>query len=299
MLRTVRNTLIPKNKLLLQAGLLLFVALLFASPGFASINPCTAPATPTTLTTYQPSSPLNGCSDGNLQFTNFTIGTIASSYTVSSAQCGGTTCVIPLGTATPADPSTVLISADTPFGPHLASTSVGGSTCKSSGVGDGVGFCSSEGPGNPNGVSQVTQLGFVETALNGTMINFIGLAATLVSHSSGKGGATAIVFEEYCPGTTTFSQGCAGGGTLSVGIVQGQFTTFTASAGAGFTSTTTVAVRDTVWLATIGAAGEWASMDSADAIVPEPATYSMVGLAFLGLGVLKFKRKKIVRTPQS
>jgi hypothetical protein len=284
---TVRTST-ARPRLLVQIGLAVVVACVLATPGFASITPCTAPASNTPFTTYQPASSSNGCTDGNLQFTNFTIGTglFAGGYVVSSAQCGGTTCTIPAGTVAQADAASVFIGADTPYGPHWASTSVGGSTCKSSGVGNGSGFCAS-------GASQVsvTQIGYLETALSGT-INFIGLAATLVSHSSGMSGATAIVFEEFCPGATTFSQGCAGYGILSVGLVQGHFLTITASAGQGFGATTTVAVRDTVWLQTLGASGEWASMDGADAIAPEPATLGLVGLSLLGLGGLHFRHRK-------
>jgi hypothetical protein len=119
------------------------------------------------------------------------------------------------------------------------------------------------------------------------------LDGTVFSHSSGKSGATAAVFREFCLGTTVFSQSCTGYGFLQIGSVQGKFTTLSQGFATTFTGVTDIAIRDTVYLQVFGPTGEYAGIQGFDLFTPEPATFGLVGLALAGLGAVRFRKRKL------
>jgi len=126
-------------------------------------------------------------------------------------------------------------------------------------------------------------------------VSYMELDGTVLSHSSGKSGATAVVFRELCLGDTSFDCTSASPNyrVLQVGAVNGKFTTLSQNVSTSFAGVTNIGIRDTVFLQTFGPTGEYAGIENFSLFTPEPATLGMVGLALAGLGALRFRKRKV------
>jgi hypothetical protein len=225
-----------------------------------------------------PATPPNGCNAGSIQFSNFVTGVVSSPTTIL-----GTVVAANAWAATPTT-STVDLNA---FGTNMQITTPG--TCDSNTATPGT-YCIQ---GANQSMSATLSYSMHATV---TAISSMELSGTVVSHSSGGGGATAAIFREMCLGTSTFT--CVAGDAnyvaISIGAVQGQFQTLSQSAVTSFaTAVTDIAVRDTVFLQTQNGNGSFAEVTVFDAFVPEPATLSLVGFALAGLGALRFRKRKL------
>jgi hypothetical protein len=258
----------------------LSMGLIFAGTASAVIIPC--PGTPTALGTIgSPSSSSNGCTSGNLQFANFSIGAATGSI-------NGVTLINTTSNEIQPNGANIFLSAtDGGFG---WTSTANASTCRSNANDDG--FCVQGA--NRALVSSIT---YNVTTTNGNQVDGILAAATLISHSSGGGGATAILFREYCPGGSAFSQNCAGYGVLQIGAVNGNFNTISGSATAVFSPAANVWVRDTVFLTTNNGAGSFAYLQSADfgLLTPEPSTLVLLGSALTILGAIRWRGRRVHR----
>jgi hypothetical protein len=264
------------------------VSLAFAAPGWASIGPCPAapPVAPAdALTAYQPPDPTTGCSVGNIQFSNFVVGTDAGA-TINGLLLGANTVPVP-------DPTNILLTASSfPAGIELSSNPANAPK--------GTGFCgaSSGSSGlciqgaNQSLASSVT---YQMVATSG-MISIINILASVDVHASGSGstlGASSLVFLEACPGVLVFTQACAGYQVLQVGLFNAKFQNLVQGGSVSFGPTTMVAVRETVYMYTHNGTGSFADVDFFDTFTPEPATLGMVGFALAGLGALRFRKRKV------
>jgi hypothetical protein len=265
---------------------LFMVAIPFAlaAPTWASI--CPGVATP-----LSPSfTNATGCTVGNNQFSNFVVGTIPLSppaTIINGITLADTTWPTP-PTATTVDLNALGSGIDLTT-PGVCGTPTASITPNT--------FCIGGGPSPGVGYTLASSITYDMHAVSGS-ISLLELDGTVVSHSSGASGATAVVFREFCLGTTTFSQSCANYGVLQIGAVNGKFTTLSQSALVILTTPQTdIAIRDTVYLQVFGPTGEFAGVSNFDlatsTAAPEPATLSMVGLALAGLGVLRFRKRKL------
>ena len=168
-----------KNTPMFRRWLMVAIPVTFAAPAWASISPC--PAAPPTapadaLTAYQPPSASNGCSVGNIQFSNFVVGTDAGAM-INGTTLGANTVPLP-------DPTAILLTAASePSGIQLSPNPANAPK--------GTGFCgaSSGSSGwciqgaNQSLASDVT---YQMVATSGT-ISIINLLASVDVHSSGSG----------------------------------------------------------------------------------------------------------------
>jgi len=268
--------------------LLVAIPLSLAAPAWAVIMPA-CPSNPTTnaLTVYQPPDPATGCQVLNVQFSNFMVGTDAGA-TINGLTLGANT--VPL----PGTDNVLLTTALSPFAGIELSPSPAN-------LPNGKGFCkSNSGPGgwciqgaNQSLASSVT---FQMVAVNGISISSLDILSSVDVHASGSGvllGASALVFQEVCPNTTVFSQGCAGYQVVQVGLFNAKNQNLVSSGFSSFAPTMEVAVRDTVYLFTNAGTGSFADVDAFDILTPEPATFGLVGLALAGLGALRIRKRKV------
>ena len=296
-------------RILFSSRVLLALAVLAVSaPAWATISACPASATAINPLFTPPPDPGVGCFTGNLQFSNFAVGTDQNAVIDGIALGANSTFsngTIPDGT------QITLANAPGGYGVEFASTPVNGP-----GVGclpmlpNGTvqGYCISGGA-----LSLASDTTYTMTAINGSSFNFINLQASVSEHTSAgnTNAANATVFREFCLGVTTVAWGtngqtacAAAGGTYGVlavgtGFFGGHSNTYTPGAdGANFLSSFTVAaIRDTVYLTTpSNGQGSWAAVGSFDFITPEPATFSMIGGGFAGLGLLAWRRKRKARS---
>jgi hypothetical protein len=286
-----------------HALFLLVVAFAFSSPAWGdvafAIAPCPTTATPLEPTFEPPTSPTNGCTVGDLQFSNFAVGTDAGA-TINGVLLGSNNVAVPDGT------SVTLSTAPGGYGIELAPIPVNNPTP--------TGFCATNSGSagwciNGANLSLASDVTYQVNALNGSTLNFIDILATVGLHTNASGaGATAVVFREFCLGTSTFTVDASGTstcapanyGVLQVGALNftgnlnGQNTYVSASLGTGFAPTSVIAVRDTVYLVTPNGNGSWAAIESFDFVTPEPATFGMIGGGLIGLGLLTWRRKRKV-----
>jgi PEP-CTERM motif-containing protein len=268
--------------------LMVAVPLAFAAPAWASIGAC--PAGPATapadaLTAYQPPSSSSGCFVGNIQFSNFVVGTDAGD-TINGLVLGANTVAVP-GT------DAILLTAATEgasieLSPNPANAPKGTGFCGASSGSSG--WCIQGA--NQNLASDVT---YQMVATSGT-ISIINILASVDVHASGSGstlGASSLVFLEVCPGVVVFAQGCAGYQVLQVGLFNAKFQNLVEGGSVSFSPTTQAAVRETVYMFTHNGTGSFADIDFFDTFTPEPATFGLVGFALAGLGALRFRKRKV------
>src|SRR5579863_5881748 len=268
-----------KNTLMFKRFLMVVIPLALAAPAWAT----GCPASPMALSAI-PVTPPNGCFAGNDLFSNFVVtSSIAPDTIINGVTLAPTTWL------TPPDNTTIDLNA-----------AAGGGIALTSSNPLGTAFC---GTPTANITPKTFCIGGAPFALDSVItydvhavvgsISQLELDGTVVSHSSGASGATAVVFREFCLGTTTFSQGCSNYGVLQIGAVKGKFTTLSQSASQVFGGVTDIAIRDTVYLQTFGPTGEWAGVTDFELFTPEPATFGLVGLALAGLGALRFRKRKV------
>jgi hypothetical protein len=276
-----------KNTRMFRRFLLVAIPLVLAAPAWAVIMPA-CPSNPTTnaLTVYQPPDPATGCQVLNVQFSNFAVGTDAGD-TIAGHLLGPNTVPLP-------GPANVLLTtalgsfAGIELSPSPANLPNGKGFCKSNSGSSG--WCIQGA--NMSLASSVT---FQMVAVNGISMSSLDLLAGVDVHASGSGlslGASALVFQEICPGVLVFSQGCTGYQAVQVGLFNSNNQHLDASGFSSFAPTTEIAVRETVYLFTHGGEGSFADVDAFDVLTPEPATFGLVGLALAGLGALRIRKRK-------
>ena len=256
------------------------ISLAFAAPTWASI--CPGAPTPLSPSFTNPT----GCTVGNNQFSNFVVGTVPLSPPPTIIN--GVTLA---DTTWPTPPTATTVNLNSAAGGGIDLTTPGFCGTPTASITPNT-FCIGGGPAPGVGYNLASTITYDLHAVSGSISQLV-LDGTVVSHSSGASGATAVVFREFCLGTTIFSQSCSNYGVLQVGAVNGNFTTLTQSASTMFTGVTDIAIRDTVYLQTFGPTGEYSGVESFDLLTtPEPATLGMVGLALAGLGALRFRKRK-------
>jgi hypothetical protein len=284
---------LSKKKFPMSMLLFVVVALAFTASAWGSIAPsCSTPGGP--ISTYPDPPTGNGCQSGNIQFSNFNVAPITgSSYNVGSG-----TYIIPVNTwASDALAPDIILSNGTSAPDSIHMTTAAPGIPHTSTACDSNGFTPNAWCVQGNGTNQAVQITYLETAASGN-ISLMSLSAMVTTHSSGSGstaGGTALVIREFCPGATTFAQGCTNYGYMEAGLVNGKFqqdVLFSQLVDLGANSSSNVAVRDTIWLASFNGAGSFAYISYIDGVTPEPATYGMVGLALAGLGALRFRKRK-------
>lgn len=307
--------------------LLALAVLLVSAPAWATISACPAAATLLNASTPSPfplvpGSATIGCTVGNLQFSNFNVGTDSAGATIDGILLGPNSTfsngTIPDNT----NPQITLSSAPGGYGIEFAGVppnSPGVGCLPSLPNGTVQGYCISGG-----NLSLASDTTYTMTAINGTTFDFIILQASVSEHTSAgnANAANATVFREFCLGVATVTWGtngqtacAAAGGTYGVvavgtGFFGGHSNTYTPGA-AGcdattvaqpgcptmFAATTVAAIRDTVYLTTPSTGqGSWSAVGSFDFITPEPATFSMIGGGFAGLGLMAWRRKRKTRS---
>jgi hypothetical protein len=302
------------NHRLLRLGLkgLLF-AFVGSSMAWATISSCTPVETALSATgltpSYSPTSATVGCTTTDLQFTNFTVGSLTSGAAIINGV------PIAVNSAGVTSPTSQQIFAGNFAGDGLRFDSLlpGGTTsgtapdltlatqgvCKSNSGNQG--YCVQGAQVRMN--STVTYTITIESGFQG----ILGLSGTAVSHSSGGGsgvgGATAVTFREICIGTSTFTTDANGTSTcsgtyfsLQGGAINGNFNTidFNKSVAVGLLAPgTLIAVRDTVYLTSDNGNGSFAYLLPFDFLdSPEPATFGLMGSALAGLIALGYRRRK-------
>jgi len=271
-------------------------------PSFAAITAC--PATTTALSnspfSTPPASAANGCTSMNLQFANFSVGSINGG--LGGANINGVT--IEANSAGMVIPPSTLINGSSPAGTifELSPT-----FANSSGVGCAPSSGSQGWCINGAGLTLSSTVTYQVTAVTGTF-NTYNLSVSAAEHTVGGGGsglpAQATFFREICTGTTTFtvdatgSTTCAAGhyfvmqlGTLSFAGHSNVYNTGQLDVNFG-SGQTQIAVRDTVFLKTQNGGGAWAAIGSADLLTPEPGTFLFFGAALVGLGFSGYRRKQ-------
>jgi hypothetical protein len=251
------------------------LALFLGPSAFASHVNC--PATNTTLSTY--ATPADGCVSANIQFSGFTLTNPSGETIVGDA---GVNYLLPATTSTLTG-ANIFINSTTPGGLGFDAVDPVGGCDSNSG---NAGFCI-----QGSNQALVQSITYTMTAASET-IDFINFTGTIVSHSSGGGGAAAIVFRQICLGTATFTSNCGGLITLQGDTLVGGFQTLNFNLTANFSPQTVLAVRDTVFLSTKNATGSFAEVVGIDLVsAPEPATYLTFGSLLLGLGLARFRKK--------
>lgn len=160
-----------------------------------------------------------------------------------------------------------------------------------------------------NGATQylVSTITFeVSTINSGTSIYNIGIDGGVRVHSSGggtTGGATAVVFREFCTqaiaSTDNWANNCGGVyGSMQGGVINGKNQDLAYSvSGAIAGGAQQLWIRDTIYLNTDNGQGSWASVTLYDSTlsttepVPEPGTLSLLGLG-AGIVGLAYRRKR-------
>lgn len=253
-----------KKILVFRRLLMIALPLAITASALASVVPC--PLFPTTAAiSTLPSGSGNGCSSGNLQFTNFLVGTTTDTINGITLGPNATSFAVP----TAATINTGVSSGtDIHFDTGAVPPCTNGSFCVS---------------GKNQSLSSTISYEFSTIDLAAS-ISSITLTGTLSSNAQG----TPALFLEICPNATLFGQGCGGYQVAQL------LTTGTTSL--LFAGVNKVAVRETVYLTTKNGTGSDAAVTvdaSAPATAPEPATLGSVGLALGGLGALRFCKRKL------
>lgn len=273
-----------KNTWMFRRLLMVAVPLALAAPAWATICPASPGLSLSAINLG------GGCTSGNELFSNFVVGTIPMSP--PSTVINGITLA---DTTWPNPPMGTTVNLSAASGGGIALNTPGFCGTPTASITNNT-FCIGGGPSPGVGYNLASSITYDVTALAGS-ISQLELDGTLVSHSSGGTGATAIVFREFClsnSGPIPFSQGCANYGFLQIGVVNGKFSTLNETASTTFiTPATFIAIRDTVYLQTFGPSGEWAGVTVFDLFTPEPATFGLVGLALAGLGAVRLRKRKV------
>ena len=287
---------------------ILIIALAISAPAWGSITVCPGGASSSPLTAFTPPPDAStGCSVTNLVYSNFSVGTATGTINGTALVA---TCISPDSPGNPpCIPGNFQPAAGDIFLTSAAAVGIGLTSPLIRGA-NGLDCDSNTGPQNVglaawcvSGKNQslVSTVSYqIASATPGDLISQIGLGATVVSHANVT---TAVFFREVCLGSAFTNlvggaSGCAGGAAnyfvLQVGAVEGNFNTLTQTIGTTFSGVNLVGVRDTAFLQTFNGAGSFAEILYADftADTPEPATFGLVSLSLVGVGLLRRSRRK-------
>ena len=157
-----------------------------------------------------------------------------------------------------------------------------------------------------NGATQylVSTITFeISTTSVGTTIYNIGIDGGVRVHSSGgggTGGATAVVFREFCTqaiaASDNWANNCGGTyGSMQGGVINGKNQDLAYSVSQGIAGgTQQLWIRDTIYMSTDNGEGSWASVTQYDttlSTIPEPGTLSLLALGAGMLGLVYLRRR--------
>ncbi|GEM_PF-2412770 len=234
--------------------------------------------------------PGNGCSAPDGTFQDFSVGdaygqTINSTSFANSGTVPDVTSGQIFLTTGPSDPHSIEIFSPGPNyypnGPHPGQNFP---TNYCHGDTGSEGWC-------VNGADEYLTSQITFQSVFNTPVTEFGFSGAAYGSTFGK--PTALLFLEVCPGTLTFSQGCAGYQVLEAGINNSNIGSVSFEIVASFGATNEVASRETVLLSTVNDRQDsWAAMGNLDLIdAPEPATMALTGGALLMLGALRFRKR--------
>jgi hypothetical protein len=264
------------------------LGLFLAVHASAAITPCGSPPGPA-LSGY---GPTDGCATIDYTFSNFTVSTPGTSQVIN-------------GITIPAPPYTHTVAATGIF-LTLSASDPSLVSLRSPGPDAGAPLTNNCDQNSGNGgwcVQDKNQI-LVNSVVFSMQANvgdipFAGFSGTIISHANN---AAAVAFLEICAGPNAPTVWGAGNdcavqnpgavySVLQAGTVVGNFNQidFFNAVAVGVPQ---IYIRETIYLTTDNGGGSWATLVNLDIIdAPEPATFLLVGVGLVGLGIFRRRRR--------